>query len=123
MNVVTLFKQAIDEWLTDRAPQLGAALAFYSAFSLVPLLALIIALTSKIIGSQRAEREVLRTAQVFMGGKVSESVTEMLHWSQSDSTGSGLTILGIITLLFSASGVFGLRLACWTSLSIVSSPS
>lgn len=107
MKVVALFKQATDEWISDRAPQLGAALAFYSAFSLVPLLALIIALASKIIGSQSAEREVLRTAQVFMGGKVSESVTEMLQWSKTDSSGSGLSTLGVIALLLSASGVFG----------------
>jgi len=94
------------EWLTDRAPQLGAALAFYSAFSLVPLLALFVAIFSWVVGSGAAEREVLNTTHMFLGGKVTESVAEILKVSHQGST-SSLTYLGLGTLLFSASGVFG----------------
>ncbi len=42
-SVIPLFKQTFNEWLEDKAPQLGAALAYYTVFSLAPLILVLIA--------------------------------------------------------------------------------
>src|ERR1700688_4691374 len=56
---VSLFKQAALAWIKDGAPSMGAALAFYSAFSLAPLLLIVMALASLFYGPDQAREAVV----------------------------------------------------------------
>jgi membrane protein len=62
-----LLKEACSAWLEDNAPSLGAALAFYTIFSLAPVLIVAIAVAGLAFGQREAEGEVLRQIQALVG--------------------------------------------------------
>src|SRR5438876_24483 len=102
-----LLKQTLEEWIEDKASRLGAALAYYSLFSMAPLVLIAIAMCGFVFGEQAARGQIVAQIQETVGEAGAQAIQDMLvHSSQ---TGSGLlaTFLGLATLLFGASGVFG----------------
>ena len=61
-----LLKEACSAWMEDNAPRLGAALAFYTIFSLTPVLIVVIAVAGAVFGRAAAEGEILRQIQAFV---------------------------------------------------------
>lgn len=110
MNVKTvsqLFKDTFHEWSEDKAPRLGAALAYYSAFSIGPLVLLVVGAASLIFGADAAQGEVVDEIKGTVGEPVAEALQQMLAHGHETGWGAGATVLGVVTLLFGASGVFG----------------
>ena len=108
-QTVGLFRQTIDEWLTDKAPQLGAALAYYTVFSLAPLVVVLLAIVGFIFRNDPAGAWQKLTEQMsYFLDKSAIDVVQNIA-AQSSHPGRGLlaTILGIALALFGASGVFG----------------
>ncbi len=104
-NVWSLFRQTISDWLDDRAPEQGAALAFYSALSMAPLLVLLLRLLGALFDEGAARAEIERQVQSLVGRDGAEAVQAMMDGGK---TGAGATtILSLATLLLGASGVFG----------------
>src|SRR5438270_10461932 len=102
-----LLKDTFHEWNEDKAPRLGAALAYYSVFSIGPLVVLVIGAASLIFGAQAAQGEVVDEIKGTVGEPVAKALQDMLAHGHESGWGTGATILGIVTLLFGASGVFG----------------
>ena len=65
--IPSLLKETAFEWHADRAPRLGAALAFYTLFSLAPLLVVIIAITALAFGRDIASAELVQQIEIFIG--------------------------------------------------------
>jgi membrane protein len=63
----SLVKQSVDAWLEDRAPSMGAALAYYTAFSLAPLLIIAIAVAGFVFGRDAAQAAVVSQLQGLLG--------------------------------------------------------
>ena len=105
--LVVLVKDAAGEWLEDKAPRLGAALAYYSVFSIGPLIVLTIGVASLIFGAEAAQGEIVDELKGTVGEPVARSLEQMLAQGHQTGWGAGATIVGIVTLLFGASGVFG----------------
>jgi membrane protein len=100
-----LLSETYREWNADNAPTLGAALAFYTAFSLAPLLIVIIVVAGFIIGQAEIQAEILRQVQEQVGPQGARAVKMMLH--AAFRHGSGLpTAIGIGVLLYGATRVF-----------------
>ncbi len=102
-----LLKQAGADWQEDKASQLGAALAFYSILSLAPLLVIAIAIAGFIFGEDAARGQLARQMEETVGGEGAQAIQTMLSHANRPATGIVATILGVVTLLFGASGVFG----------------
>jgi membrane protein len=104
----TLLKTTAAEWSQDQAPRLGAALAYYAVFSLAPLLVIAIAIAG-LVGVDRdaATGQVLGQIQSLAGPDTAESIQEILENSNKPATGILSTVIGVVALLFGASGVFG----------------
>lgn len=103
-----LLKQTAAEWNEDRAPQLGAALAFYTALSIAPLLVLLLRIAAAIFGDDAAARlEIEHQAQSLIGKQGAEAIQAMIDSADDSKAGMAATILSLATLLFGASGVFG----------------
>jgi len=102
-----LLKDTFGEWSEDKAPRLGAALAYYSVFSIGPLIILTIGVASLIWGAEAAQGQVVNEIEGTVGEPVAGALEQMLAHGHESGWGTGATILGIITLLFGASGVFG----------------
>lgn len=105
--VVDLLKETVQEWSDDNAAQLGAALAFYTALSLAPLLVLIVVLAGLLVGGGGIQGQLVDQAGAAVGQNAA-SVFETILENAGDS-GSGLlaTVISLAMLMFGASGVFG----------------
>uniref|UniRef100_B8HSD7 Ribonuclease BN n=1 Tax=Cyanothece sp. (strain PCC 7425 / ATCC 29141) TaxID=395961 RepID=B8HSD7_CYAP4 len=103
-----LLKETFAEWNEDQVPLLAAALAYYTVFSLAPLLLIAIAIAGAVFGEQAARGEIIGQIQSLVGSQGAEAIQTMLQNAQKpESGGNWATIFGVITLLLGASGVFG----------------
>src|SRR5689334_23366165 len=102
-----LFKQAYAEFSEDKAQRLGAALAFYTIFSLAPLLLISIAIAGLVFGREAAQGEIFGQLRTVFGPQAAAAIQEMVKGAAKPKSGTMATIVGIVTLLFGAAGVFG----------------
>jgi len=104
---LALFKQTISEFSSDKVPRLGAALAYYTIFSLAPLLLIAIAIAGLAFGEEAARNQVFAQLRGVLGPLAAKAVQEMVENAARPASGTMATIIGIVTLIFGASGVFG----------------
>jgi membrane protein len=103
----SLLSRTFSAWNEHEAPRLGAALAFYTLLSLAPLVILAIAIAALIFGHATAQGQLLGQVESMIGRQGSEAVKGMIEHAQEPASGAFASIIGVITLLFGASGVFG----------------
>jgi membrane protein len=103
----SLFKQTINEFGQDKVPRLGAALAYYTIFSLAPLLLIVIAIAGLAFGHDAAQNKIFDQLKGALGPTTASGVQEMVKNAAKPKSGTVATIIGIITLILGASGVFG----------------
>jgi membrane protein len=107
-GVWTLLKEAVSEWSEDKAPRLGAALAYYTIFSVAPLLIIVIGVAGFVFGWEAAQGQIVGQLQGLLGEEGGKAIQAMIQSaSEKKTTGVFATLFGLITLLFGASGVFG----------------
>jgi len=102
-----VLKNAAQEWARDKIPQMGAALAFYSVLSIAPLLIIAIAVAGLVFGEQAASGQLDAQIREFVGEEGAGAVKEMLANAQKPGGGIIASVVGVVTLLVAASGVFG----------------
>lgn len=102
-----LMKDAASDWSRDRAPRLGAALAYYTVFSLVPFLVVVIAVIGLVFGEVAAQSAILSQIAELVGEQTAAAIKDMILRANQPSTGLFATAVAVATLLIGASGVFG----------------
>ncbi|HEX4612110.1 MAG TPA: YihY/virulence factor BrkB family protein [Urbifossiella sp.] len=102
----TLLKRSGQEFQNDNATTLAAALAFYTALSIAPLLLLVIVIAGAVFGEQAARGEIAHQLNDLIGSEGAQAVESMLAKSQSPGGGLVSSLVGIVTLLVGATGVF-----------------
>jgi len=105
--VFSLLRDTFREWREDGASRLAAALAYYTTFSLAPLLVLIIAIAGLVGGHEAAQNQTMAQVQDLLGTEGREFVQEMIENASRPATGVTATVIAVVTLLFGALGVFG----------------
>jgi membrane protein len=106
VQLPALVKDAIVAWFDDRAPTMGAALAYYTLFSIAPLLLIVIALAGALFGAEAAEGEIFRQLQGLLGADGAAAVQGLLaSVRQRDQSGWGALVGGVL-LLVGATSVF-----------------
>ena len=100
-----LLKVAATGWIHNRAPSIGAALAFYSAFTMAPLLIIVISMAGWIFGVDAARGAIDTQLMSVMGPAAAGAVRALVAGAQSKSSGLVATIVGVITLLIGATTV------------------
>jgi membrane protein len=100
----TLLKETFNEWTEDKASRLAAALAYYTAISLAPLLVLTVTLLKflHLNGQQVVEQQM-----GLVMGKTGQDAAHMMIAAAKEQSGWFATITSFVILLFGASGVFG----------------
>ncbi len=102
-----LLVQTGKEWSEDKVPRLGAALAFYTALSMAPLLVLSLRVAAIFFGDEAAAGEIERQGTAMIGQEGAQALQAMIENADDSQSGTLATVLGLATLLFGASGVFG----------------
>jgi membrane protein len=106
-DLPSLLKQTWTEFNDDKAPRLGAALAFYTVFSLAPMLVIAVAIVGFFTQDPQARLDVIRQVTAVIGPQGGEAIASLLENTRQAGSGLLPTIISIVTLLFGASGVFG----------------
>ena len=106
-SIWTLFREAFADWLEDRAPRLGAALAYYTALSLAPLLLIVIGIAGMAFGQEAAQGRIVGEIQGLVGDDGARAIQDMLSHARRPASGIIATTVGAATLLLGAAGVFG----------------
>ncbi len=102
-----LLKQTVKEWAEDKVPRLGAALAYYTMFSLAPLLIIAIAIAGFVFGEEAARGRVTEELGSLINEEAAAAVEELILNARRPGAGIAATIIGSVTLLLGASGVIG----------------
>ena len=103
----TLIKQSVTSWSDDYAPSMGAALAYYTMFSLAPLLLIVIAIAGLIYGEDAARGALFTQISGLVGPEGATAVQGLLKSVNKPGESIVATIVGIATLLLGATTVFG----------------
>ncbi len=104
----TLLKRTYAEWSEDRVPRLAAALAYYTTFSLAPLLIVLIAIAGAVFGAEAVRGQLDDQIRGLLGDNGAKAIQEMVQSATTNkSSGIVATILSVGALVLGASGVFG----------------
>jgi len=104
---VTLVKDSFAAWVDDFAPSMGAALSYYTIFSLAPLLIIVIAVAGLVFGADASRGAILEQLQAMLGPEGAKAVEDLLRRASEPAEGLTASIVGGIALLIGATTVFG----------------
>ena len=101
-----LTKQSMSSWSEDYAPSMGAALAYYTLFSIAPLLIIVISVAGIFFGADAVRGTIFEQMSALMGEESAEAIQDMLSASSDPKTGAVATIVSVVGLLIGATTVF-----------------
>src|SRR5436189_5379969 len=106
---LSLLKQTFSEWSEDKAPQLGAALAYYTVFSLAPLIHVLLAIIGVIFRKDPsgAWNRITEQMSYVLDPSGVQVMQDIAKTAAKPSAGLAATIIGVALAIFGASGVFG----------------
>lgn len=102
-----LVRDATAAWSDDYAPSMGAALSYYSVFSLAPLLVIVISIAGLVFGEDAARGEVFAQLRGLLGTESARAVEETLISLSKPSHGWTAAAISSVVLLIGATSVFG----------------
>jgi membrane protein len=104
--ISALLKTAYLEWSKDKAPRMGAALAYYTVFSLAPLLIIAVAIAGLVFGMQAAQGEIAGQIQGLVGREGAKVIEVMIQSAHKPAHGVIGSMIGVFALFLGASGLF-----------------
>ncbi len=106
-SIFSLFGDAFFSWKNDYAPSMGAALAYYTVFSVAPLLLIVISVAGLVFGREAARGEIFAQLAGLMGPQGAMAVQGMLEALNKPTEGIVATVVGIGLVVIGATTVFG----------------
>ena len=108
-NAASVLKQTFQEWLQDKAPQLGAALAYYTVFSLAPLILVLLAIIGFLFRDDPAGawNKITQQMSYFLDPSALQVVQNIAQKASQPGKSMITAVIGVALALFGASGVFG----------------
>ncbi|HEX7190423.1 MAG TPA: YihY/virulence factor BrkB family protein [Thermoanaerobaculia bacterium] len=106
-HILDLFKLTWKEFSDDKAPRLGAALAYYTIFSVGPILLIAVSIAGLVFGQEAAQGGIAAELQGVFGANVATELNTIIASAGRKGSGTIAMIIGIVTLFFGAAGVFG----------------
>ena len=103
----SLIKESVSQWSEDYAPSMGAALAYYTIFSIAPLLVIAIAVAGFFFGQDAASGEIFAQLRGLVGDEGAAAIQGLVKSASEPGKGTFAAVAGIVTLLLGATTVFG----------------
>ncbi|MCG6136874.1 MAG: YihY/virulence factor BrkB family protein [Nostoc sp. LLA-1] len=101
-----LLKETFKEWSEDKVPRLAAALAYYTIFSIAPLLIIVIAVAGAVFGEDAARGEIVNQIQGLVGTDGAEFIETAIQNANQPQTGTIASIISVVLLFVGATGLF-----------------
>jgi membrane protein len=105
-DIFKVMRCAVTEWLAHRAASKGAALAFYSLFSLAPILVLVIAIAGMFYGQEAAQGQLLNELRRLVGESGAQTIQAILVGARNKDSGIIATIVATVLLIVGATSAF-----------------
>jgi len=105
-SISDLFKVAAMNWVHDYAQSMGAALAFYTMFSIAPLLLIVIAIAGFVFGQEAARGEIFSQLEGLLGSPGALAVQDLLDGAGRRAENATAAVFGLIFLFIGATSVF-----------------
>src|SRR5213076_1952430 len=107
-DFASVLMESASAWMEDNALRLSAALAFYSVFSLAPLLVLAVSIAALIFSEQTVRNQISAQLEALAGPRAADALEALLATTAAEKrTGAFAAIAGVAVMVFGASGVFG----------------
>ncbi|MBV8774793.1 MAG: YihY family inner membrane protein [Deltaproteobacteria bacterium] len=103
--VIALLKETFSRWSEDSVPRMAAALSYYTAFSMAPLLILVISIAGLALGRDVAQAKIVEQIAGLVGPRSAAAIQDMLHSANRPAKGVVFSIIGIVSLIAGATGV------------------
>ena len=103
----TMLKKTVLSFIEDEALSRGAAIAFYTVTSIAPVLLIVVAIAGLVFGREAAENAISAQLSGLMGQQTADVLQSAVASAADTSSGVWATLIGIATLIATASGVFG----------------
>jgi membrane protein len=103
----SVLKETYGDWSEDKASRLAAALAYYTAFSIAPLLLISIAVAGLVFGREAAQGQIFAQLDGLLGADGASAIQTGIANSNEAGAGTISAIIGLATLIWSASSLFG----------------
>ena len=103
--VFGLLKETFSRWSDDAAPRMAAALSYYTAFSMAPLLILAISIAGLVLGREAAQGKIVEQIGGLVGTQSAAAIQSMIHAANRSSKGIFASVIGIVSLIAGATGV------------------
>jgi membrane protein len=101
-----LLQETLQQWQQDRVSRLAAALAYYTVFSVAPLLVIAVAIAGAVFGQEAAKAEIISQLENLVGSEGASAVVVALNNANQPQVGSIASLISVGVLLIGASGVF-----------------
>ena len=105
-DIGSLLKQSVLEFIDDKALKMSAALSYYTAFSLAPLLVVLVGVLGIVMDQAVARSQLINEIEQMVGSQAAELVDEMVQGALLSGSGVLATIIGVLGLFFGATIVF-----------------
>ena len=102
-----MLKETVLSFIDDEALSRGAAIAFYTVTSIAPVLLIVVAIAGLVFGHDAAQNAIITQLSGLMGQQTAEVIQAAIASAAGKSSGILATIIGVATLVATASGVFG----------------
>jgi membrane protein len=106
-QVWVLTRDSVNAWVEHNASSLGASLAYYTLFSIAPILVIAVAVAGYVFGSRTAETEVIGQMQALIGNAGADALRGLLASAQRSEARGLAAVVSVITLIIGATSVFG----------------
>jgi len=101
-----LCRTAVLAWIDDYAPSMGAAISYYTIFSMAPLLVIVIAIAGALFGHDAAQQQIIAEIRALVGSEGATVVESLLRGASKPGQGLVAGGIGIVVLLVGATTVF-----------------
>ncbi len=105
-TLIEVVQETFRKWNQDKVSRLAAALAYYTIFSIAPLLVVAVAVAGAAFGQEAARGQIVGQIRGLVGTDGAQVIEQLIKSADEPKTGTFATIVGIITLVLGASGVF-----------------
>src|SRR5262249_4984016 len=101
-----LLKETASQWVDDKAPSRGAALAYYSMFAIAPIIILAVSLAGLIFGEDAAQGKVSKEVSSTVGPEVADAIQTLVRSASNPQASKVAAAVSLVIALFGAAGVF-----------------
>lgn len=105
-SIVGLFQETFEEWQKDKVSRLSAALAYYTIFSIAPLLIIVIAIAGAVFGEAAAQDAIKGQLEGLIGPSSAEVIQTAIQNASQPQAGTVASLISIAVLIFGATGLF-----------------